>query len=165
MFSGALEATTDACFLHGLSCRRQVLTDPASSPSLAPRPNPPVVCSRFGLDKYFHAQHIWEAVESKTRKFHWRIALGHKAGQLGGFAQDWPSTNQFAQSLVPSRKTTNKRNPIHTEDETQRQFDNRAYIGISTEREAVCFLAADQWTDDLFVLVNSFMRGMSQNMN
>ena len=34
-----------------LFCRRPVLTDPASPPRCALRPDPPVVCSGFGLDK------------------------------------------------------------------------------------------------------------------
>ena len=47
----ALEGTRKACFLGGLFCRRPVLTDPAPSPRRALRPDPPVVCSSFGLDK------------------------------------------------------------------------------------------------------------------
>ena len=47
-----LEGTREACFLGGLFCRRPVLTDPAPSPRCALCPDPPVVCSGFGLDKF-----------------------------------------------------------------------------------------------------------------
>ena len=47
----ALGGTRDACPLCDLFCRRPVLPDPAPPPRRAPRPDPPVVCSVFELDK------------------------------------------------------------------------------------------------------------------
>ena len=47
----ALEGTRDACLLGGLFCRRPVLTDPAPPPRRALRPDLPVVCSGFRIDR------------------------------------------------------------------------------------------------------------------
>ena len=45
----------DPCFLGEQFCRHTVLLDPTSSarPRRAPRPDPPVVCPGFGLDRYY----------------------------------------------------------------------------------------------------------------
>ena len=51
-FHDALEGTRDACLLGGLFCLRPVLTDPAPPPRRALRPDPPVVRSGFGLDRW-----------------------------------------------------------------------------------------------------------------
>ena len=50
----ALAGTKDPCFLGEQFCRHSVLLDPASSvrPCRAPRPDPPVVCPGFGLDRF-----------------------------------------------------------------------------------------------------------------
>ena len=48
----ALGGTRDACLLGELFCRRPVLLGPAPPPRRAPRPDPPVVCPGFGLDRY-----------------------------------------------------------------------------------------------------------------
>ena len=47
----ALERPRDACLLGELFCWHPVLPDPAPPPRRAPRPDPPVVCPGFGLDK------------------------------------------------------------------------------------------------------------------
>ena len=47
----ALEGTRGAYLLGELFCRRPVLPSPAPPPRRAPRPDPPVVCPGFGLDK------------------------------------------------------------------------------------------------------------------
>ena len=47
----ALEGTRDACPLNELFCCCPVLPDPAPPLRCAPRPDLPVVCSRFGFDK------------------------------------------------------------------------------------------------------------------
>ena len=52
----ALGGTRDACLLGELFCRRPVLPDPAPPPRRAPRPDPPVVCPGFGLDRFFRVQ-------------------------------------------------------------------------------------------------------------
>ena len=49
---GALEGTGAACLLGEQFCWHPVLPDPAQPPRRAPRPDPPVVCPGFGLDKY-----------------------------------------------------------------------------------------------------------------
>ena len=51
----ALEGTSEACSLDEYFCLHTVLPDFASPPCRAPRPDPPVVCPGFGLDKFlFH---------------------------------------------------------------------------------------------------------------
>ena len=54
----ALEGTKEACLLGVLFCRRSVLLGPAPPPRRAPRPDPPVVCSGFGIDKFTKVPHI-----------------------------------------------------------------------------------------------------------
>ena len=51
-FFDALEGTRDACLLGELFCRRPALPGPTPLPRLAPRPDPPVVCPGFGLDRF-----------------------------------------------------------------------------------------------------------------
>ena len=51
-FLDALKGTRDACLLGELFCRRPVLTDPVPSLRRALRPDAPVVCSGFGLDRW-----------------------------------------------------------------------------------------------------------------
>ena len=48
----ALEGTREACSLGGQFCWHPVLPDPAPPLRHAPRPDPPVVCPGFGLDRW-----------------------------------------------------------------------------------------------------------------
>ena len=47
----ASEGTGDACLLDELCCRHPVLPGPAPPARRTPRPDPPVVCPGFGLDR------------------------------------------------------------------------------------------------------------------
>ena len=49
----ALEGTREACSLGELHCRRPILTDTVPSPRRVLRPDAPVECSSFGLDKFW----------------------------------------------------------------------------------------------------------------
>ena len=51
----ALEGTRDPCLLGEQFCWHPVLPDPAPPPRRAPRPDPPVVCPGFGLDRWHFA--------------------------------------------------------------------------------------------------------------
>ena len=48
----ALEGTGVPCFLGEQFCWHAVLHNPAPPPRCAPRPDPPVVCPGFGLDRW-----------------------------------------------------------------------------------------------------------------
>ena len=48
----ALESTSEACLVDGHFCLHPVLPDPAPPLRHAPRPDRPVVCPGFGLDKF-----------------------------------------------------------------------------------------------------------------
>ena len=100
-------------------------------------------------------------VDSKTQTYHGHVGSKRRtAGPRGGIDQNGSPTERFAQGTIsrtlqgientcPERlsRSTNKRNRIQTDGETQRALD-------APDDGRSSFLAADQWTDAFFVSVN-----------
>ena len=102
----------------GLSAGREALFVPGCRP---------VERRLFFSVNPFHARHVREPVESKTRTYHGRVeALGGTAERPGGIGQDCVPTELFAQetqvpctlqgiaetALERFSRSTNKRNPM-----------------------------------------------------
>ena len=87
-----LEGTSEACLLGGQFCWHPVLPDPAPPPRRAPRPDSPVVCPGFGLDRWF-----FQKLEAVFRR--WKGVI-----RLSDSEERW---NSFQFTIFGTRKKEN----------------------------------------------------------
>ena len=137
-----------------LICQCFILLGSALSLRRAPRPDPPVVCPGFRIDRLYVCIYLKmylsnPPLDPKTRTYYGRVGSGRTAGRRGEDGQDGTLTEQFVKETSASYslknqktrgrllRSTDKRNPMSSDGETQRSIDKQLTRDLLTERGAL----------------------------